>query len=119
VSLGVKSPTGAGMFYNFERQGSGATLAVRADGPTTLELIGPITLKPRWSLTDGSGAALKSARPGAELQCEVDAVTATGMKLTGCNTGTAEENYPTQIPPRMALVDPAGKVLFSGAMTFG
>ena len=107
------------MFYNFQREGAGATLPVRADTTAPLELIGKITLQPRWTLTDDNGTRLKTARPGAELQCEVDAVTATGLKLTGCNTGTPEENFPTQTPPRMELLDPAGKVVFSGAMTFG
>ncbi|MBU0608254.1 MAG: hypothetical protein KKI08_10215 [Armatimonadetes bacterium] len=119
LSLGIKSPTGVGMFYNFQREGAGATLPVRADTTAPLELIGKITLQPRWTLTDENGTRLKSARPGAELQCEVDAVTATGLKLVGCSTGTPEENFPTQTPPRMALLSPAGKVVFSGAMTFG
>ena len=119
LSVGVRGANGKNMYYNFERTGKGVSFPVRIGGPASVEMIGKLRLVPRWSLEGPNGEALKSAAPGTELRCEVDAVTATGLKLTGCNTGTEEENYPTQVPPRMTLLDPAGKVLFSGAMTFG
>jgi hypothetical protein len=117
LSLALPGEKGAPTtHYNFERRGKGQPLVIRAGGSSTFELLGTLTLKPRWSL---EGATGKSVPPGATLRCEVDAVSETGLALTGCETGGPEAQYPTKIPPRMELLSPSGKVLFRGAMTYG
>lgn len=118
VSLSLGNSAGPAMTYNFTRQGSGGVMALRSGGPSTFELVGPITLKPRWTLTSPDGKPLKQARAGDTLAVELDAVTASGLVLTGCNTGPPEQQYPSQAP-KMQLLSPAGTVVFSGAMVYG
>lgn len=119
LSMGLHNAGGAMVYYNFEQRGGGAPWLAHPAGPTTLELIGKVTIKPTWSLTEANGEPATAAHPGSELACDMDAVTATGMGLVGCNTQDPTEGYPTKTPPVVELVDPAGKVVFSGAMTFG
>lgn len=118
LSLCLKNPSGPAMTYNFTRQGSTTVMALRPGGPSTFELVGPITLKPRWTLNSPDGKPLKQAQPGDTLAVELDAVTASGLALTGCNTGPPEQQYPSEAP-KMLLLSPAGSVVFSGAMAYG